>query len=358
MKLENKKIGEESESFNFLQELINTISPSGFEQEVTKVWRDRTKRFADEIKTDILGNSIAILKKIGNPRIMFAGHIDEIGYMVKYINEAGYIYFSTIGGVDLHLIPGQRVWIKTIKGKVLGVIGKKPIHLLEEEEKKKITKIEELWIDIGAKNQKEAAAILNIGDPVVPAVGLETLNNNMMVGRGFDDKAGAFVISETLKILSHKRPKASIYGVATVQEEIGLRGAKVSAYGISPDIGIAIDVTFATDFPSMDKRKTGDIKIGQGPVIARGPNINPNIFDFLVEVAKKEKIPYQVEGISKATGTDANVIQLTKSGVATGLVSIPIRYMHTQVELLNFKDLENTSKLLSAFALGVDEKLI
>ena len=344
------------ESFNFLEMLMDTVSPSGFEEEAARIWRDRTKSFVDEVKTDVLGNSIAVLKRKESPKIMLAGHIDEIGYMVKYINKEGYIYFSTIGGVDLHLVPGQRVWVKTKKGNVLGVIGKKPVHLLEEEEKKKVAKIEELWIDIGAKDKKEAMFILSVGDPVVPAVGLEILNDDIVVGRGFDDKAGAFVISETLKILSEKRFKASLYGVATVQEEIGLRGAKVSAYGISPDIGIAIDVTFATDFPSMDKRKAGDIKIGKGPVIARGPNINPKIFDFLIEVAKKERIPYQIEGISKATGTDANVIQLTKTGVATGLVSIPNRYMHTQVELVSLKDLENTSKLLSAFVLRFDRK--
>ena len=345
------------ESFDFLKSLINTVSPSGFEEEAVRTWRDRTKNFADEIKTDILGNSIAVLNKAGNPKVMLAGHIDEVGFMVKYINKEGYIYFSTIGGIDPHLIPGQRVWIKTKKDKVLGVIGKKPVHLLEEEEKKKVAKIEQFWIDIGVKDEKEAKAILNIGDPVVPAVGLEILNNDIVVGRGFDDKAGAFVISETLRILSRRQPKVSLYGVATVQEEIGLRGAKASAYGISPDIGIAVDVTFATDFPSMDKKKAGDIKIGKGPVIARGPNINPKIFDLLVEAAKKEKIPYQVEGIPKATGTDANVIQLTKGGVAAGLVSIPNRYMHTQVELINLKDLENTSKLLSAFILNLDKDI-
>ena len=344
----------EKESFVFLKKLMDTISPSGSEEEAMGIWRDRTKRFVDNIKTDILGNSIAVFKKSGKPKIMFAGHIDEIGFMVKYINKEGYIYFSTIGGVDLHLVPGQRVWVKTKKNKVLGVIGKKPVHLLEEEEKKKVAKIEELWIDIGAKDEKEAMSILSVGDPIVPAVGLETLNNDIMVGRGFDDKAGAFVVSETLKILSQKHPKTSIYGVATVQEEIGLRGAKVSAYGISPDIGIAIDVTFATDFPSMDKRKIGDIKIGNGPVIARGPNINTKIFNLLLEIAKKENIPYQIEAISKATGTDANVIQLTKSGVATALVSIPLRYMHTPVEVISIKDLENTSKLLSAFVLRND----
>jgi len=345
------------ESFDFLKELMNSISPSGFEEDAIKVWKKRTKGFSDEIKTDILGNSIAVLNKNRGPKIMLAGHIDEVGFMVKYIDQAGYIYFSTIGGLDPHLIPGKRVWIKSKKGKVLGVIGKKPIHLLEAEERKKVAKIEELWIDIGAKDAKETKSIISIGDPVVPAVGLEILNGDIVVSRGFDDKAGAFVVSETLKILSSKQSKAAIYGVATVQEEIGLRGARASAYNVSPDVAIAIDLTFATDFPSMDKRKIGDIKIGEGPVIARGPNINPKIFNLFVETAKEEKIPYQIEGISRATGTDANVMQLTKAGVATGLVSIPNRYMHTQVELISLKDLENTSKLLSAFVLKFNKNI-
>ncbi|MCK4860171.1 MAG: M42 family metallopeptidase [Candidatus Omnitrophica bacterium] len=347
----------EKKSLEFLKRLMETVSPSGFEEEAVRIWKERTKGFADEVRNDVHGNSIAVLNKGGKPRIMLAGHIDEIGYMVKYIDKQGYIYFSTIGGIDLHLVPGQRVWIKTKKGKVLGVIGRKPAHLLEGEERKKISKIEELWIDIGAKDEKEAKSILDIGDPAVPAVGFENLRNDLVVARGFDDKGGAFIVSETLRLLSEKKIKSAVYGVATVQEEIGLRGARTSAYGISPDIGIAIDVTFASDFPTMDKKKIGDIRIGGGPVIARGPNINPKIFELLVETAKKEKISYQIEGISKATGTDANVIQLTKSGVATGLVSIPNRYMHTPVELVNLQDLENIAKLLSAFILRIGSKI-
>ncbi len=344
------------ESLGFLQRLIDSISPSGFEENAVKVWSERTEKFADYIKVDILGNSMAVLENNEGPKIMFAGHIDEVGFMVKYINKDGYIYFSTIGGIDLHLVPGQRVWIKTKKGKILGVIGKKPIHLLEEEERKKVSKIEGFWIDIGINDKKQVESIVDIGDPIVPAVGLETLSKDIMVGRGFDDKSGAFVVSEVLRVLSKKKFKSSIYGVATVQEEIGLRGAKTSAYGISPDIGIAIDVTFASDFPSVDKRKTGDIKLGKGPVIARGPNINPKVFNLFVETAKKEKIPYQIESISRATGTDANVMQLTKSGIATGLISIPNRYMHTPVELVSIKDLENVVKLLSAFVLRAEKE--
>ncbi|MFH1664982.1 MAG: M42 family metallopeptidase, partial [Candidatus Omnitrophota bacterium] len=346
-----------TESIDFLKALINSHSPSGFEKDAAVIWKERTRSFTGEIKADVHGNVIGVLNGEGRPRVMLAGHIDEIGYMVKHIDDNGFIYFSTIGGVDLHLAPGQRVLIKSRKGDVFGIIGRKPIHLLEEQEKKKVSEIKDLWIDIGAKNKKEALERIAIGDPAVPAVGFENLYGTKVVGRGFDDRIGAFVASECLRILSDKKSMAaSVYGVATVQEELGIRGARTSAYGISPDVGIAIDVTFATDVPGIDKRRIGDINVGGGPVIARGPNINHKVFELLVETAEKEKIPYQVEGISRGTGTDANIMQLTRAGVATGLVSIPNRYMHTPVELIDLKDAENTAKLISAFILKLDEK--
>lgn len=345
------------ESLQFLKKLIEIISPSGFEEQAVGLWRKQVEEFTKRVEVDIHGNGIAILNEGKEPKIMLAGHIDEIGFMVKYIDKDGYIYFSVIGGVDAHLIPGQRVKIRTKNGEILGVIGRKPVHLLEDEEKKKVSKIEELWIDIGVKNEKEAKSKVDIGDVAVVDVGFDILNSDKIVGRGFDDKAGVFVITEVLKSLSKEKFNASLYGVATVQEEIGLRGAITSAYGISPEVGIAIDVTFATDFPTVNKKKAGDIKIGSGPVIARGPNINPRIFNLLVNTAKTQGIPYQIEAISKATGTDANVIQLTRSGVATGLVSIPLRYMHTPVEIISVADLENTAALLKKFVLKVKKGL-
>lgn len=345
------------DSFDFLKTLIETISPSGFEEEAIRLWKKRTKDFCDSVQSDVHGNGIAVLNKKKSLRLMLAGHIDEIGYMVKYIDKEGYIYFSTIGGIDLHLVPGQRVWIKTQKGIVNGVVGKKPIHLLEAEERKRVVGIEQLWIDLGAQTDTAVKEMVRIGDPVVPAVGLTALQNDIVAARGFDDKAGAFVVSETVRLLAAEKCNCAVYGVATVQEEIGLRGAQTSCYGVSPDIGIAIDVAFATDFPGMDKKKSGEIKIGGGPVIARGPNINPKVFEMLVAAACEEKIPYQIQGASGATGTDANAIQLTKAGVATGLVSIPLRYMHTPVELLSLSDIENTAQLLKAFAMRLDKDM-
>jgi len=344
----------EKKSLEFFKKLITIISPSGSEEEAVNLWEEEVKEFAQKVETDIHGNGIAVLNEGKTPKVMLAAHIDEIGYMVKYIDKEGYISFSTIGGVDPQLIPGHRVRIKTRKGEISGVIGKKAVHLLEEEERKKIPKVEDLWVDIGVKDEEEAKAKVEIGDVIVVDAAFDSLNSDKIVGRGFDDKAGVFVITEALKLLSNEALNASLYTVATVQEEIGLRGAKTSAYGISPDIGLAVDATFATDHPQINKKRDGDIKIGSGPVIAKGPNIDSKVFELLLTAAKEEKIPYQIEAISRGTGTDANVIQLTRSGVATGLVSIPLRYMHTPVEVISLEDLENTVKLLKAFILRVD----
>lgn len=338
------------ESVNFLRALIAAPSPSGFEGPAQKIWKERTSSFADEVKVDVHGNTIAVLNPGGSPKIMLAGHIDEVGFMVKYISDEGFISFATIGGVDIHLAPARRVLIHTAKGPVMGVIGKKPIHLMDPQARAS-QKLEwhQLWIDIGAKDRKEAEKKVALGDPVTFPDGFEVLNGSCVIGRGFDDKAGSFTASEVLRLLKGRKIKASVYSVSTVQEELGLRGGKTSAYGIDPDIGIAIDVTFASDHPDTDKKQLGEITLGKGPVIARGPNINPKVFSRLVKTAESGKIPFQVEPAPRATGTDANVIQLTRSGVAAGLLSIPNRYMHTPVEMVHLSDLENAAKLLADY---------
>jgi len=342
----------EKTSLDFLKELVATPSPSGFEAPAQKVWLDYVKPFVDEVKKDVHGNAIAILNPSGKPRLMLAGHCDEIGFMVNYITDKGYIYFRPIGGVDANLMPGQRVIIHSKKDKTLGVIGKKAVHLMSEEERKQSgsTKFENLWIDVGAKKKSEVEKIIAIGDPVTFAVGFETLKNDFVVSRGFDDKMGSFVVAETLRILSKQKIKAAVYGVSTVQEEIGLRGARTSAFHIDPDVGIAIDVTHASDYPGSNPNITGEVKLGSGPVVCRGANINHVVFDLLTETGKSKKIPFQVEAAPGGTGTDANAIQVNRGGVAAGLVSVPNRYMHTPVEVINLVDLENTSKLLANFA--------
>ena len=343
----------EEKSLLFLKKLIETPSPSGFEQPVQKIIREELKESAGYIKTDVHGNVIAAKNPEGRPRIMLAAHCDEVGFMVRYIDEDGFIYFSSIGGVDAHIVPGQRVKIHTKSGPVLGVVGKKPIHILEEEEKKKVVKLSEQWIDIGIDGREEVEKIVRIGDPVTFARGLERLQGNTIVARGIDDKIGTFIVCEVLKSVSHLSFSAGLFVTLTVQEEVGLRGARTSAYFINPDVGIAVDVDLASDFPTADKKKQGEIKVGKGPVLFRGPNINPQIGEMLVKIAEEKNIPYQLSGEPRATPTDANVIQINRSGVAAGLVSVPARYLHTPVEIVSLEDVENAIILLKEFILQI-----
>ncbi|HIE09679.1 MAG TPA: M42 family peptidase [Armatimonadetes bacterium] len=337
------------ESLKFLRRLLDTPSPSGFESEAQKLVRSEMEKFADEVRTDVLGNVIGVVNPEGRPKVMLAGHVDEIGFMVKYIDERGYIYFAPIGGVDAHLVPGERVYIHTSDGPILGVVGKKPIHLMEARDRERVVPLHEQWIDIGARSKGEAEKLVKIGDPITFAVGFQRLRNDFIVARGVDDKMGAFVVTEALRLLSRRRPKAAVFAVSTVQEEIGLRGARVSAFGIEPDVGVAVDVGFATDYPGVDKRRVGEVSVGKGPILHRGANINPKVGELLIRAAEEEGIPYQLVGEPRGTGTDANVIQLTRAGVATGLVSVPNRYMHTPSEVISLSDLDNAVRLLVAF---------
>ncbi|MGD8352556.1 MAG: M42 family metallopeptidase, partial [Pseudomonadota bacterium] len=338
------------ESVNFLRDLIAAPSPSGFEGPAQKIWMERTSPFADEVKVDVHGNTIAVVNPGGSPRIMLAGHIDEVGFMVKYISDEGFISFATIGGVDIHLAPARRVIIHAAGGPIMGVIGKKPVHLMTPEARTS-QKLEwhQLWIDIGVSDRKEAEKKVALGDPITFPDAFEVLDGNYVIGRGFDDKAGSFTVSEVVRLLKGRKINAAVYAVATVQEELGLRGAKTSAHGIDPEIGIATDVTFASDHPDTDKKQLGEISLGKGPVLARGPNINPKVFSRLEKLARTGKIPYQIEPAPRATGTDANVIQMTRSGVAAALVSIPNRYMHTPVEMVHLTDMENAAKLMAVY---------
>lgn len=346
-----------SESVAFLQALIAAPSPSGYEQPAQKVWREYAKTFADGVEGDIHGNSIAVRHPEGAPKIMFAGHCDELGFLVSYINDKGFVYFQTVGGHDKSIIPGRRVIVHSKKGPVFGVTGKKAIHMMTEEERKKVPEIENLWIDIGVSGEAEAKALVAVGDPVTYDTGFQKINDKIVTSRGFDDKAGAFAVVEALRLLQEEKIAAAVYSVATVQEEIGLRGARTSAFGIDPVVGVAVDVTHATDHPEVDLRKEGDIKLGGGPVITRGANANPKVVELLLEAARAEKIPCQVDATAGGTPTDANMIQVSRSGVAAGLVSIPLRYMHTPSEIVSLEDVENTARLLAAFARRVTPDL-
>jgi putative aminopeptidase FrvX len=344
-------------SLAFLKALVEAPSPSGYEQPAQQVWRERVRPFADRVETDTHGNAIGVRNPAGRPRVLLAGHVDELGFIVKYVSDDGFLYFRTIGGFDLNIIPGRRVVVHAKAGPVPGVVGRKAIHLMTEDDRKKKVEMHELWIDIGAKDKKDALSLVSIGDPVTYPVGLECLRGDLYTARGFDDKAGSFVVAEVLRLLAGASIKAAVFSVSTVQEEVGLRGAHTSAFGIDPQIGVAVDVTHATDHPDMDKKRAGEVKLGAGPTITRGANCNPAVVRLLIEAAEAEHIPYQLEAEPGGTGTDANAIQLTRAGVATGLVSVPNRYMHTPVEMLALSDLENAAKLLAAFVRRLDDSV-
>ncbi len=347
----------DAKKFAFLKTLVETASPSGFEQPAQRVIRQQLEGVADNLRTDVMGNLIASLAGTGGPRVMLAGHCDEIGFMVRYIDDRGFIYFGAIGGVDPHLSPGQRISIHTKNGVVPGVIGKKAIHLIEPKDRDSVIKLDKQFIDIGVSTREEAEVLVNIGDPVTFSIGVQALQGDRMTSRAFDDKTGAFVVTEVMKEIQRGgKVAADLYSVSTVQEEIGLRGATTSSYGVNPDVGIVVEVTHATDYPDVDPSNIGRVEIGKGPVVPRGANINPVLFELIIETAQKHDIPYQVIGVPRGAGNDANVMQLSRDGVATGLVTIPLRYMHTPVETLALSDLENAIKLITEVIRAIDKE--
>lgn len=347
----------EPESLDFLKRLLETISPSGYEDEAARVVKEEAATFADEVSVDVHGNVHVVVNRGAGPRVMLAGHIDEIGLQITHIDPEGFLRFTTIGGWDPQILQGQRVWIRTARGRVTGVVGKKAIHLLREEARKKVVQFDDMWIDIGAGSREEAAELVAIGDCAVIAQGFELLGTNLAVARGMDNRCGAFVVMEAARLAARMGVKAEIHAVATVQEEIGLRGAVTSAYRVQPVAALAVDVTHATDYPGMkdERQRLGHLKLGGGPVVARGPNINPRLFDLIMSAGKEAGIALQVEAEPRGTGTDINAIQLSRGGVATGLVSVPNRYMHTPVEAVSLDDLEACARLLAETIRRIDD---
>ncbi len=337
------------ESMQFLQQLVSAPSPSGYEQPAQRVFREYIAPFA-QITTDMLGNVIGFIPGAGEdpPKVMLVGHSDEIGFLVRYIDDSGFIFFGAVGGIDPQVTQGRRVFVHTHNGAVPGVIGRKPIHLIEAKDRDTVVKLDAQYIDVGAANKEEAEQLVRIGDPVTFAESLEKLHGDRISSRGLDDKAGSFVVAEVLRHVAESGEKlpVDLYGVSSVQEEVGLRGGKTSAFSIDPDVGICVEVDFSTDQPDLDKKSTGDVRLGSGPILPRGANINPVLFDLLAHTAVAEEIDVQFTGLPLATGTDANVMQISRAGVATALVKIPLRYMHTPVEVLSLSDLENAVKLI------------
>lgn len=336
----------------FLKQLLSTPGPSGDEEAAAKVWRNQAKGFADKVYTDVRGNSYALLTGDG-PRVLLAGHIDEIGLMVSYIDDQGFLSFSAIGGWDAQVLVGQRVRLLGHGGDVIGVVGKKPIHLLKPDERGQASTIERMWIDIGAASRDEALERVRVGCVGVIDAPLYELPNGRVVSRSLDDRIGAFTVLEALRLLSQDRPAASVVAVATAQEEITFAGATTAAFSFDPQVAIAVDVTFATDHPESDKNQHGDVKLGGGPVLARGSANSPLVYARLVDVAEREGIAYSVQITPRYTGTDADAIHNARGGVATGVVSIPNRYMHSPNEMVALADVEAAARLIAAFVRSI-----
>ncbi len=339
----------EKPSLDFLKRLMSAISPSGYELDAVRVFRKEAESFAAEVRTDVHGNTDVVIHPGGSPRVMLAGHYDEIGFIVTLVDSNGYLWVAPIGGWDAQIPQGQRVSIRTEKGVVPGIIGKVPVHVQKPDDRNRVTPLTDLWVDIGAKNKKEAEKMVSVGDPMVIDQGVAELPNGRLAGRAFDDRAGAFVVLEAARRLAEMSPKAEIHAVGTVQEEIGSRGAVTSSFGIAPDIGIAVDVTFATDHPMMDsaEKREGKVSLGGGPVLSRGANINPVLYEHLLKTAKARKIQVQIVADGRATPTDADPMQISRAGVAAALVSIPLRYMHTPSEIVSVDDLDRTVELIA-----------
>jgi endoglucanase len=310
---------------------------------------------ADAVTTDVLGSVCAKLDgtQEGGLSVMLAGHIDEIGMIVHYISDEGFLSVKSVGGIDDAILPGMRVDVHTTKGTLRGVVGRKPVHLITEDERKKVTKLDKLFIDVGL-GADEVKKRVAIGDVITYGVGMETFGDGLVLSRALDDKMGAWIAMRVLEEVKAAGGCAGdLYAVGTTMEEIGGRGAEGASYAINPDIGIAIDVTHATDYPSIEKSTHGAFELGSGPVIARGPNINPVLFERLVAAAKAAEIPYSVQAEPRGTGTDANELQLARGGKIAGLISIPQRYMHTPTEVLSLSDLEAAVELLTRFILDL-----
>jgi endoglucanase len=345
---------------HFLRTLLLTPSPSGFEQRIQELVRTHAREFSDDVRTDRHGNVFATRNPAGRHRIMLAGHCDQIGLMVQHIDNEGFLAIQPIGGWDMQILLGQHLTVWTRTGPVPGVVSRKAIHLLTPEERNKVPQFHEVWVDIGAKNRADALEVVRPGDAVTFALQVHELRNGLITSPGLDDKVGLWVVMEALRLLNGEALEASVTSVSTVAEEIGLRGATTATYALEPDIGLCVDVCHATDTPGADKKQVGEIVLGNGPVLVRGPNVNPRVFDELETAALANTIPYQLAASPRATGTDANAMQISRAGVAVGLIGIPNRYMHSPVEVCHLEDLSNAAKLLAAFsrAIGADTNLI
>ncbi|MFI0848932.1 M20/M25/M40 family metallo-hydrolase [Mesorhizobium sp. IMUNJ 23232] len=338
-------------SLEFLKAIIATPSPSGFEQPVAELYRDYVEPFADKVTTDVMGNVSAVINPEASMRIMYAGHMDEIGFIVHYIDDDGFLFFNTIGGTDVATEIGQRVWVHGSE-RLQGIIGRKAIQTFKQADSSQTPSLKDLWIDIGATSRKEAETVVKIGSPVTLQAEFARLMGNQAVARAFDNKAGLFIGGEVVRRLKDEgglHPDVGLYALGTVQEEIGSRGAQTAAFNLQPHTALAIDMGVAMDYPRARPEDQGRLDLGKGPGISQGPSTNPVVFDLLKAAADEHGIPYQLQAYGDKSPTDARLIQTNRGGVATGLLSVPLRYMHTPSEVLCMDDVEATIRLVCAY---------
>ena len=339
-----------------LRRLLTAPGPPGHEREPARVWREAAEEFADEVTTDRLGTTVARVNGRGDsPLMAVVGHIDEIALVVSHVTDKGYLRVVQSGGWDGQVLVAQRVEVITRDGTVPGVIGRKPPHLTDADERKKAVQVKDVHVDIGAKDADEAGSLVRVGDQVVVAAEPQELRDGRVISRALDNRLGVFVAIEVARRVKEAGGGAGpVAGVAAVQEEIGAHGARVMAYGLEPDLAIVVDVTHATDAPGVEPGLVGDHGLGSGAVITRGAIVNRAVVDLLDEVAEKEGIECATEPSGRGTGTDADTVHLSRGGVATAVVSIPLRYMHSPVELVDLGDVEAVIKLITALALRLE----
>jgi endoglucanase len=338
-----------------LRKLLTTPGPSGYEGDAAVVWREAAAEFAD-VSADALGSSVARVRGTGDgPLLAIVGHIDEIGVHVSHIDDNGFLRFGSVGGWDPVILVGQRVTLMTRGGEIPGVIGKKPIHLMKDEDRKRVPELKDLHIDIGARDGDDARALVRIGDVAVIAGEPIELPNGRLVSRAMDNRIGCYVALEAARLVAEAGGAAGdVAAVAAVQEEITFAGSRTTAFSLAPDLAVAVDVTFATDQPGVELGELTRHLLGSGPSLTRGSTIHPRVFELLHETAEAEGIPFTVAAAGRGTGTDADAIHLSRAGIPTALVSVPLRYMHSPVELCELDDVANAAKLIAAFALRLD----
>jgi endoglucanase len=340
-----------------LRELLVAEGPSGYETAPAAIWADAAASFGASVSVDVMGTPTATVAGSLTPprRLMVMGHIDEIGLIVTHIDDDGFLWFRPVGGWDAQILVGQRIALSTRAGRLPGVIGRKPIHLLREEDRKKVAEIRELHIDIGASTGEDARALVRVGDVAVIDAAAAELQGGRVVSRALDNRLGAYVALEAARLVADAGGGAwELSAVAAVQEETTFGGSRTSAFALEPNAAIVVDVTHATDAPGVDVKEAGKHELGSGAVLARGSTLHPGLFELLHETAEAEGIPFTVEAIGRNTGTDADAVHLARGGVPTALVSIPLRYMHSPVELVQLDDVSACARLIAALALRLD----